>query len=98
MFILELSALARIYHMVGAPRGYYLGDMILEDYLFLGGNNEILYYWYCLISLFPYFLISLSPCFSIFVFVVKTNGVIVFSIQLNTYYSSGFLVPHPLPP
>ena len=59
MFILELSALARIYHMVGAPRGYYLGDMILEDYLFLGGNNEILYYWYCLISLFPYFLKSL---------------------------------------
>ena len=55
---------------------------------------------YCItgIALFPYFLISLSPCFSIFVFVVKTNRVIVFSIQLNTYYSSGFLVPHPLPP
>ena len=41
--------------MVGAPRGgYYLGDMILEDYPFLGGNNEIHYATSsCGIALFP---------------------------------------------
>ena len=60
IFILELPALARIYRMVGAPRGgYYLGDMILEEYPFLGGNSEINTTSSYGIALFPYFLVSL---------------------------------------